>query len=617
MVGLHIFHHIDGFDRLEDLSATLMLEEWHKKKECFNNGTLFLCCSFYEGYPIQHRETEELIIVLEGIIYNRSDEDIFDFCISVGNQKNGLAEADKKIRDFTGSSDGDYIILIYNKIKGDYLIFNDDIGRLPFYFYYDSKQFTGGRSLPFVVHNLPFIAVDRNSLTGFMMNEFLIGRHTFFKNVERMSSGSILFISRNDECLELVNRSPDEDLFSTDHPFANKEEAIEALCREFILTSENRIDKLEAQGYSLINTLSGGFDSRAILGMINSLSRDFTHVTFEYSQDESETARQLLKATGSGAPYVKFSFDNKVDILDSSLIYRTGNGVNIFTTSLCYNDNLFLRNELLKPKGAVFGGLGGEFIRHPYHVLPIGPRNYLCNFHASFPVAKLLPVFNVSSEDFKKYMLSALDEFKEKTREGIFKRLYHEYYRNYIVGAGEDRNRMFSWTVHPLMSSSFLKMIRKRVPLKWSDFSFFTGFLSRIDPRLLEVPIYGKEVDLHQKKSLKKLTPNNQKPVTALVLLFVKKFGWRYLRTLTLVKKYGWRHFREYSDDPSETVNFSHFDNFYQRLDSTKDIFNYSYIKKLYRLWPLSVQYRLLSIVMYLYEIEKRYPGKIVSQAGD
>ena len=134
---------------------------------------------------------------------------------------------------------------------------------------------------------------------------------------------------------------------------------------------------------------------------------------------------------------------------------------------------------------------------------------------------------------------------------------------------------------------------------------------------MLEVPIYGKDVDLHQKKSLKKLTPNNQKPVTALVLLFVKKFGWRYLRTLTLVKKYGWRHFREYSDDPSETVNFSHFDNFYQRLDSTKDIFNYSYIRKLYRLWPLSVQYRLLSIVMYLYEIEKRYPSKIVSQAGD
>lgn len=32
MVGLHIFHHIDGFDRPEDLSATLMLEEWHKKK---------------------------------------------------------------------------------------------------------------------------------------------------------------------------------------------------------------------------------------------------------------------------------------------------------------------------------------------------------------------------------------------------------------------------------------------------------------------------------------------------------------------------------------------------------------------------------------------------------
>jgi hypothetical protein len=194
--------------------------------------------------------------------------------------------------------------------------------------------------------------------------------------------------------------------------------------------------------------------------------------------------------------------------------------------------------------------------------------------------------------------MKPLKQYREKSRESVYKHLYEEYYRNYVAGAGEDRTRMFVWTAQPLMATSFVQIIRKRIPLRWSNFQFFTDFISRIDSRLLDIPIFGKTVNLHDKNSIKKLTPSNQKLIRSTVL--------------TLVKKYGWVIFRHRVRDKTTSIGFDKFNHFYQELVFFKGFLNYAYIKKEYNQWPLSVKSRLLSVVMYLVELEKHYAYKLI-----
>lgn len=599
MVGLHVYHNVNGINKYVDHTATLQLEEFHEKTECYNNGFISISYSYYKGYPINQYIDNNVIIILEGMIYNRTNDEVICFCKSLAEQVSD--EAIKElVGDFVESSDGDYIIMIYLKSNSQYIIFNDLIGRLPFYYYFDSIQFIAGRSIPFILHNMPRISIDKNALTEFLMKEFIIGNNTFFKDIIRLAPAEILFVKTINNHLNLISQITKEESFDTINAFKNKEEAIESLYQEYKKNTQNRIEKFNSQGYSIFNTLSGGFDSRSVFGIINKITQKFTNVTYEYSQDESVIALKLLERTNSKSDHVKLSFNNEADYLDSSLIFRTGGCVNIYTTSFVYNDQIFMKKKLLNTKDVVIGGFGGEFLRHPYRSLPLSSYTYLCYYLACIPIHKLTPVLNVSLPNFKKFLMSTLKQYNEKSNEGIYKHLYNEYYRNYVVGAGEDRMRMLFWTNQPLMSTSFMQIIRKRIPLKWANYQFFTDFLSKVDSRLLDIPIFGTELDLHSKNSIKKLTPITQKIITRSIFY-------------TFIKKYGWLYYREHIKEKNNSLDFEKIDYFYRKLDFYKNIFNYAYIKKEYNKWPLVMKRRLLTIVMYLYELEKHYKNKLLS----
>lgn len=600
MVGLHIFSDISGIDQSLDPSAPLQLENWHGKSEIFGNGRLSLYYSFYKGYPVTHYSDDEWVVIYEGMIYNRTEEEVFSFCRSVGGSRCEPSSLRDKIGAFVESSDGDFILLIFHKATGDCILFNDYLGRLPFYYYVDSKCFVGGRSVPFLLHNMPRISIDRNALTEFLLTEFMIGEKTFFNGVKRLSPHEIVSLGTAGKDLKLDAFSMNEDHFTENALFRSKEDALDTLVREFVKATTDRIQMLESRGYRLINTLSGGFDSRAVFGAMNAVSRDFINVTYEYIQDESEIAGQLLRSTGSSSQFVKLSFTNRPDFADSGIIFNTGGSVNAYTTSVAYNDCLSMRKALPGHTDALFGGFGGEFIRHPFFPSPVSPYAYLCYLAARVPVSELLPVFNVPAPEYKAFLMSSLKEYKEKSNDTVYKHLYNEYYRNYVVGAGEDRTRMFMWTVQPFMATFFMQMVRKRIPLRWSSFGFFTDFLSRVDSRLLDVPVYGTWANLKDSKSIRRLTLANQKPVRIVISVAAKRFGWPM--------------YRRFLKDDNQTIELEQIRHFYEKLEFFKKFINYAYIRKKYDSWPFTVKSRLLGVLMYLFELEKHCAAKLIIQ---
>ena len=118
----------------------LNLEEWIKNKLVYTGKEIELVISYHAGYLIQVWEDEKVIVVFEGMIYNQSEEYIHSFCLYIHTLfYQNTEQGKKKLGDFIDTADGDYIISIYNKITGDFLVFNDYLGRLPVFFHYDDK----------------------------------------------------------------------------------------------------------------------------------------------------------------------------------------------------------------------------------------------------------------------------------------------------------------------------------------------------------------------------------------------------------------------------------------------------------------------------------------------
>jgi len=95
-----------------------------------------------------------------------------------------------------------------------------------------------------------------------------------------------------------------------------------------------------------------------------------------------------------------------------------------------------------------------------------------------------------------------VDRFPEKNDEDKVKHLYFEYYNNGVNG-GEDRHRMFSWTVQPLWGKNLLAFEMQYIPRKMISYKFFVDFLRRLDGRLLGTPIYGSNMRLDSRVGAK------------------------------------------------------------------------------------------------------------------
>ena len=132
---------------------------------------------------------------------------------------------------------------------------------------------------------------------------------------------------------------------------------------------KNRVETLVSNEYKLIADLSGGFDSRIVFGALAKQAKNVDYFTFEYIQDESIIAQDLFEKLNSPGTYSKLKFKNELD--DSKLsevVFKTDGLANYYTSYVCYNDLNYLYNYIPKEKTARFGGLGGEFFRHPFQL---------------------------------------------------------------------------------------------------------------------------------------------------------------------------------------------------------------------------------------------------------
>jgi hypothetical protein len=264
------------------------------------------------------------------------------------------------------------------------------------------------------------------------------------------------------------------------------------------------------------------------------------------------------------------------------------------------------REKALKFPYARFMGFGGEFIRHPFPlVTPCrGLPDLLARdaYTTDIKFTDAHSLVGLEESEFRENFKAEVARFPETNDEGRMKHLYFEYY-NKMVNGGENRHRLFSWTVQPLWGRSLFAFEMQNIPSRWIDFGFFIEFMKRVDPRSLEFPIFGSRVNLKSKLSValfRAKTSLRKRMVGNHYILKFKRGVFsgieRLRRNKTRERRIEQEVLKAFQKSPilSSYFDIRAVESFIQR---------YTRSSQLYQLW---------TVVAYLEELEKRFGDKIL-----
>jgi asparagine synthase (glutamine-hydrolysing) len=496
------------------------------------------------------------------------------------------------------AADGDFLVEIWDPYKKRLLLFNDYWGRLPLYYYCVNELCGISREIKNLLSFSKEIKPDQTSIVEFLYFEFPLGNKTLFENIYRLGPACMLTVESRETDLDLKISQVVDITFDQIESFASHTEGNKVLKELFLQSVQSRVHTLEEYGFQIVADLSGGFDSRAVLGGLEKFTRDAIYCTQTLNtNDQRKWSKAIFEAMDSpgrlftAAPNHAYEIDGLSDFVfqyDCMANFSVGFNSSQVVTTL---------GELVAEKAARFMGFGAsDFLRKPITlfrkslIYGIDKGFY---FYSNISLSDTCQLAGISYRDYYQELEEYLKTYPEKTPEGQLRRLYFEYFNHY-VNASEDYCRNYFWTISPFWGSFLMRAIMERFPLDWTGFKYFTHFMKALDPRLLRTSIFGKSVNLNSGWSLHLLETKER--LRTWVTAFIPSIHYIYKNIQSKMKDY----------------------NSWKKIDAviratTCPLIQSTLPQGQLRLKPgnVLISRRYLTLQLYFCEIEQRYRSKL------
>lgn len=463
-------------------------------EELWNSETFRVGFSGHGGYPKRLVVRDDRLILLEGAVYDRSSADVDAALGRLAESFDKGDPLDDQIRDFMRGSDGDFIVVLYSSRRGEFIVFNDRWGRLPCYLCRTGLGVAVSRSVAALLHTLTDIRFDRVAMAEFLMIGHVLGQKTLVRGIERLPPASVVHASIGAEVPKADVRVLLETVFSSQSG-ASEAEAVERCADTFLRGLGDRVKFFRDLGWRITADVTGGRDSRAIYAGLSRLGEDAEF----YSDDlQGSSEREYLPALeavyGKKVTLQRMEEPTRDYGVLSKLTYLTDCTVN-GCTAWQADYKATERRRLVGGTAIRMMGFGGEFIR-TVHKSPYGYRSMAelvrDDFHFFLfrrrDVAELL---GLNEKELTRCLVGYFDGYPEQELPNQLKHLYFEYY-NTVVNAGENRQRRHFWTVVPLWSKGLLDYEMTCLPTSMLTRAFFDRFLERIDERATTAPFFRR-----------------------------------------------------------------------------------------------------------------------------
>ncbi|MBN1292041.1 MAG: hypothetical protein JXB48_09410 [Candidatus Latescibacteria bacterium] len=573
----------------------------------YRDDTVMILFSGYGKYPVWSSKHEGIIIAMEGMIYDAPESLVQEKIEKIAHDFKAGMDVTDLIRDFINNSDGDFLVVIYSKESRSVLLFNDKYGRLPCLYYEDDSRLIVSREPTFLLNYVPSLEIDRLGLAEFFTWEFTLGSRTLFKNIHRLPESHAIIgsVFSGENRVKVWHHTILSLQFDTKTKDQGRHYYLERAHELYMHALQNRYTVCGNRGLILTCDVSGGCDTRSVLIGLESIGADVNYYTHDLiTGNESNVAKNITDAYGKKLNIVSTSHEIDYDEM-AGLLYRTGCMVNGITTLVCWRDEQ-KRREMVGGSSACFMGFAGERLRA--FVLPhIGHKTAYSMFCRHLLRNRMSPqsasiLAGIPYEMYDNEAKKHFGEYRETTIDGHIRHFFYELVRNY-ADQGENRARNFYWTIPPHANIYLCDFEINELPLKYLSVEFFVDFIKMFGTKGLEIPLYKKGTRLNSKTSVK--IADLQKKTRFAVKNAIMNNDWS--QNIFYKLKAGRQKSHEFEKLAEKLMKFHDGLTIMKPYFQNENLGNY-----LAGASDISGINRVISVLLFFRELEKRHPGKLV-----
>lgn len=479
MPGISLVYHKDGLNSeiakgISGIFKSFGLPEYGYSL-LYQSKKIHLSAFKYPEYPLYEYENDEILVVLEGdVYYGGTLDEFFTEVVSLHSYFNNYQDPDTAlINTWLKKVEGDFIITIIDKEKEQVMFLNDLLGRLPVYRYADKDKFIISREIGFVT-GMSEPEPDTIACAEFLLFGYPLGEKTLFENVERVGPATLLQIDDMGLGSHIVNA------FNFDHRnpgIGSAEEAAGELHDLFLQSLKMRVNK----GFTNILSLSGGLDSRIVLGAFAEEGISHQNVSFLDHKKEVlkdvEVAGQLVNAFQESLEVIDLPPPEKEDY---DYLLKIKGGMN--ELGMAFIIPFFKK---IKRAGMIyFTGDGGDKLLpdlRPMRKIRSGESliRYILRYETKISLDELSSFIKVKETDLLKHIEQLLDSYPEDKYENKYKHFLIAERAMKWLFEGEDRNRYFFRSISPFYSQAFFRYAMECPDDLKKDYKLFRLFLNK------------------------------------------------------------------------------------------------------------------------------------------
>jgi len=443
--------------RQEPLESLQMFGTRFFRDIFLNEAKVSLFADRYQQYPVKRLELDSGFIILEGVMNDRSDEDLR----AIGAKVVELIRHGESLRllgDWLAKTDGDFVLVVVDSITSTVVLANDRLGRLPVYVAKHDDGWIVSREIGTVLDTVQQVEMDASGCAEMVAFRWPLGNKTIYRNIEALDPATILQNNWTSYGSLKSNHYYD---FSFDHRISvsNSRLAYDR-CTELFLQAIARRLKNRPEMPAMVG-LSGGMDSRVIAGGLRFSGKQFQSVSFKYRDNARNpdwvAAGRLAQSVQS--EFRSYDLDGTTSAPGDKLL-KLKRGLNFTGVGFIVR---FL-DEVVADWGYDYdywtGDGGNRPLVEPGSMLKFKTVDdlvvYLHKEYNFTAFAAIEKQFGLKQGAIEESLRSILESFPERNINYKFERfIFSQRMRRWLF-EGEDRNRYYFWQQSPLFDRDFV-----------------------------------------------------------------------------------------------------------------------------------------------------------------
>ncbi|AYD39338.1 asparagine synthase [Clostridium fermenticellae] len=273
-------------------------------------------------------ETNDFFIVIEGVIFNKKD-------LMNSFASSSYLDLIHKLYDNYGETffkyfKGEFSGMLYDKINGKYIIFTNETGSKPIFYYNFNSTYIFSSELKVITDILKFNNIDFNLdeigayflLTyGYMLEDY-----TLIRQVKKLQAGNYIVLDKDKMKIHSYNTIKNQPYNSESY-----EKTIGKLDELFKYAVKTQYEKDDEYQYKHISSLSGGLDSRMEVMIAHELGySNCLNLTFGQNGCLDEIVAKAISSDINNE-FVFYSLDNGNYLMDIDEMLICNDGLILYS----------------------------------------------------------------------------------------------------------------------------------------------------------------------------------------------------------------------------------------------------------------------------------------------